>query len=308
VFLLWNGWGDSGYLTAEAYDATDGDDVYLEQVVPVSGYANTKVVLPMCQFGTDITDAGGTYDLYGYIEYELYDRAGASLGTALIAKQGYGNHNAPGDDEAAFLIVDVPETAKWMRVRIYVVAETPASGYQRQYIVGSSAAPPRLSHFTILSSDDGFNTTGETALFVVSHTSGTTAIGSGATQWVSPGYGWVRSASLRLDAARTNATAWFALYDLSNSVWVGPMLRVNASNDGNSAPYLYGNGSYYPDNSTATESTHKSSDPQYNYIQPGDRFAGRVSVTGGTYAPSGTGVLLINSIAIIDELLVDNRN
>lgn len=313
VFLKWNGWaGGSGYLTAEGYDCSEGDDIYLEQIVPVSGYGTNKVVLPMCLFGTDVTAAGGTYDLYGWVEAETYDSAGASLGAAEITLQGGGGslHNPPGEDEAAFVIVPLSNTAKWMRVRILVSAMSPAAGYQRQYIIGSSAAPPSLISITNNGADEAVNGTGTSSLYLTAHTTGATSLGGGATQWVSPGYGWVSAISLRTMADRSAGKAIVGVYSTTDSNYVGPSLKINATVTGNTDPLLQTRGQYNKSGATNNPSTHHGNMPSpYNYIDPGNKHYVRFEVFSGTYNQAGSnGVVVTFTAQIIDELYPSEYN
>lgn len=201
--------------------AVADDDVYLEQIIPVSPRQQLKIPTLRVKEGTDA-------DSLAEIRLQYFKADGTTTGTESVGTLD----TTFLDPQDVYAVAGIPQDARWARLRL-VVAPAGAIASDTIYFYEAWAGQPLVSYETWAFSGVALPGTGAQALRAVSSNSAGT-LNNLAEYYTTPdagqgSIGWVVSIAVKLHTMRTAGTVTFQLRNEVDFTVVGPIATINAT-------------------------------------------------------------------------------
>lgn len=260
----------SGYAVEwSVHGAETDDEAYLEQIMPVG--ARTHVLAPIYVVGPA---SAATSSVVVTSDYQPLAYDGTPVGTGWT-KENVEFSTYAGPVES---IVGIPDTARYLRVRVGVKAAGAYSGNATRNLREMWAGTPRTVDVTLTGSDTTLPTTGSQAFYP----DGGNENGhpdSDSLRLVAPGYGWLSSISANL-------------HDTLNGGDIQVSVRNVTALDNPGDPAAIAEGSTYGYATSVYDATD-------NVIVPGDLLRFATYVSSGTVSSYGRDLHVIAVLTFV---------
>lgn len=208
-------------IRATLTNAQSGDEVYLEQFIPVSPRQRLKLPILRSTVGADVNSLAEVR-----IQFVKEDR------TATGSEQMGTLDPTFSDPQDIYALAGIPSDARWARVRL-AIAPDGAVTSDTVDLYEAWAGVPQISYETWTFSDVSLPGTGTAAInAVTAGSAGTPALLTGF--FISPDagqgtIGWVEAISVRLSTGRTAGTQTFQVERVGPGPF-GPIATIDATN------------------------------------------------------------------------------
>ena len=266
----------SGYAVEfTASDTAEDDEVYLEQIMPVT--PRMRVRAPELQLAQATVL---TTDLSFRTVYQCLKADGTTTGSAASATGAATQlWNATGTRPWQS-IIEIPADARFLRVRVGVVSVAAHTGSASANLLEVYAGQPNIVYVTLVGSDISMPATGTADVRQVSARSAGTPV-AGAERYRAPANGWVEAISVESSADVTGADIEFRVLIVSGLTLIGPTATIPSAG---AATAAYATGSY---------------DATTNTFAAGDQLRFRANIPSGTLTSTGNDFVVVAVLALL---------